>query len=85
MAVKLGEESPHAKRSACWLCRGRGGARTFGVRRSAFHEPIATAVARNSQKELLQGFVDAQTHGGIRDLGSRLNLPPLAIFAFTPF
>src|SRR5262249_22488611 len=71
--------------SAGGLSGGRGSARPRRVRRFSRHEPVAAAVPRDAQAEFLQILVDAQPHYRVRDLRTRFDLPPLAIFAQTPF
>jgi hypothetical protein len=50
----------------------------------AFHEIVATAVARDSKAKWLQVFIDTKSHRVIRGLRSRFDLEPLAILTFAP-
>src|SRR5579859_5693422 len=60
-------------------------ARSLRSSRLSFHEAIAPAISRNAQEKWLQFFVDTQAHGSVFSLSFRFDLPPLAIFAQTPW
>ena len=50
----------------------------------AGHKSVATATAGYPQLERLQFFVNAVARRGGRNSSTRLNLPPLAVFAQSP-
>jgi hypothetical protein len=51
----------------------------------AGHKMVAAAIARNAEFVPEQLVIDTQSHRGVGDGSFRLDLPPFAILAQSPF